>query len=267
MKNILLVLAVLSTMVYSQTLLAVESFSHARWQVVLENYVDDQGMVDYQGLSNNRELFDQYLETVQTMGPESTPELFNGPADELAYYINAYNALVFDGVLDRGPEDKTVWSGIISGYLFFEWMKIQVDGKKTNLKKLEDDIIRARYKDPRIHAAINCASISCPRLPRSAFLAPTLDQQLEDAMREFANNPSNVLVEDNVIYLSSIFDWFAEDFIAYESRMAVNVPDQVNGRAVDPVINYINRFRAEEDKLEGEMKIKFFPYNKDINKQ
>ncbi len=267
MKNFVLLLALLTGFFNSQTVRSQESFSHAKWQSVLTTYVDDQGMVDYLGLSDNRETFDQYLKTIQSMGPESTPELFHGRHDELAYYINAYNALVFNGVLDRGPEDKTVWSGLISGYLFFEWMSIRVDGKKTSLKKLEDDIIRAGFKDPRIHAAINCASISCPRLPRSAYLPETLDRQLEESMREFVNSESNVLLKAPVVFLSSIFDWFAQDFVSYEEDLQQGKLEESEVQSIDPVLGYINRFRPEGRKIPVGMKVKFFRYNKDINKQ
>ncbi|NJL27166.1 MAG: DUF547 domain-containing protein [Thermoanaerobaculia bacterium] len=152
---------------------AAEEFSHADWTAVLARFVDEQGQVDYEGLASDRAIFDRYVRTVETTGPTSHPELFPTRAHQLAYYLNAYNALVFQGVLARGPEKESVWSGLISGYNFFVKMKVKVDGEETTLKKLEDDVVRARFEDPRVHAALNCASIGCPRLPREAFEAPT----------------------------------------------------------------------------------------------
>ncbi len=259
-------------LILPQLSFATEKFSHSDWESVLQSYVDQTGLVDYKGLSNDRGALDRYLSRIEKMGPDSNPELFPTRDDELAFYINAYNALVFKGVLSRGPEEDTVWSGLISGFLFFEWMDIQIDGEMTSLKSLEDDIIRGRYKDPRIHAAINCASISCPRLLRVAFVGESVDTLLEAAMREFANSESNVRVEADTLYLSSIFDWFAEDFLSFE-RHALGQGDGVNNigkqdsNKYQLVISYINRFRTTANQLSGNLSIKFNQYDKRINKQ
>jgi hypothetical protein len=272
MANLFSRITVILFLVVAQFSLAVENFSHSEWGSVLADYVDEAGLVDYKGLSKNRHTFDRYLIRIENMGPVSNPELFPTRDDELAFYINAYNALVFKGVLGRGPEEVTVWNGLISGFLFFEWMDIQIDGQMTSLKLLEDDIIRARYKDPRIHAAINCASISCPRLPGVAYVGDDLDAQLEMSMVEFANAKSNVRIDGGKLYLSSIFDWFADDFVFFEQQAAARSNDKdgmdrnVSYRQ-DLVVNYINRFRAPADQLDRNLSIEFIEYNRNINKQ
>ncbi|MFT7221453.1 MAG: hypothetical protein ACI8Z1_003075, partial [Candidatus Azotimanducaceae bacterium] len=139
----------------------VHAFDHSPLALVLSEYVDERGNVDYLSLYKNREVLDGYTALLANSGPESTPELFQNREEKLAFYLNAYNALVIDGVLDRGPEKTSVWRGLISGYSFFVRMRVNIDGQRTNLKLLEDDLIRAGFRDPRIHAAINCASISC----------------------------------------------------------------------------------------------------------
>ena len=153
---------------------AATEYDPGLWATVLETYVDNRGFVDYAGLSEDREVLDRYLTQVKSTGPESNPELFPDRWHELAFYINAYNALVFEGVLARGPETESVWKGLISGLNFFVRMDILIDGKQTNLRNLENKVIRDRYGDPRIHAALNCASVSCPRLPRRPFDADIL---------------------------------------------------------------------------------------------
>lgn len=264
--------ATILLLILPQFSVAVEKFSHSDWESVLESYVDDRGLVDYKGLSNNSHTFDRYLSRIESMGPVSNPELFPTRNDELAFYINAYNALVFKGVLAIGPEAETVWSGLISGFIFFEWMDVQIDGRLTTLKLLEDDIIRDGFKDPRIHAAINCASISCPRLPRVAYVGESIERQLEASMHEFANTESNVRVEGDKLYLSSIFDWFAEDFVFFEQHV-VGQSDDIKGRnnnrssQQELVVNYINRFREEANQLDGNLPIEFFEYDKKLNKQ
>lgn len=237
---------------------AEEAFSHDDWNTVLSEYVNDKGYVDYQGLKNNSATFDRYVQRIESISPTSNPELFPTKADQLAYYMNAYNAQVFKGVLSRGPEQKSVWRGLVSGYNFFVKMKITVGGKRTNLKKLEDDIIRAEFLDPRIHAAINCASISCPRLPQQAFNAAKLEQQLDDAMREFVNSELHVQLDQTkrTAKVSKIFKWFKEDFIQHEKS---------GGNLQPSLLHYINHYR--EMKIPADFKIGFLDYNKNINKQ
>lgn len=237
---------------------ASDSFDHSPWSTILAKYVDERGMVDYQGLHADRQEFDAYIASIESVSPISHPDQFQDQADELAFYINAYNAQVFRGVLNRGPEQKSVWRGLISGYNFFVKMKIKVGGETTNLKKLEDDIIRARYKDPRIHAAINCASISCPRLIQNAFTAAELDTQLDQVMREFVNSELHVQLDSNTnsVKVSKIFDWFKEDFLNYETS---------EGNLSPTLLDYINRYRDTE--IPEEYKLGFLKYDKGINDQ
>jgi hypothetical protein len=235
-------------------------YDTASWSRVLEKYVDGRGYVDYQGLNTDRDDLDRYLNTISKSGPQSNPEYFPTTQHQLAYYLNAYNALVFQGVLSRGPEQTSVWSGLISGLKFFVRMKVRLDGETTNLRDLENDIIRDRFKDPRIHSALNCASISCPRLIREPFSANILDSQLDDAMEEFVSNSSNIAVDrsSRTVFLSEIFDWFEEDFINYEKSQG----------NIDPrLLDYINRFRNSSDRIDRDYSIRFLEYDKGINSQ
>lgn len=236
-------------------------FSHDAWGKVLAEFVDEKGFVDYQALARDRGTLDEYLGRVRSTSPDSDPGLFPSRQTELAYWINAYNAHVFNGVLDRGPETESVWSGgLISGRRFFVVRDIVVGGTKTNLKKLEDDIIRERYGDPRIHAAINCASVSCPRLPREPFLPETLDAQLDAAMREFVTTESNVEVvaAEGEVRLSKIFDWFERDFLDYEERQGNRDPR---------LIDYVNRYRPPGERIDRDLDVDFISYDKGINAQ
>ena len=235
-----------------------DEFSHELWSDVLSRYVDDDGMVAYEDLAANRFALDQYLDSIREAGPDTRPEIFGNREAELAYYINAYNALIFEGVLARGPEQTSVWRGLVSGYGFFVRMKVELDGATTNLKSLEDDIIREKFGDPRIHAALNCASMGCPRLPREVFNAEWLDRQLDAAMREFVTDPRHVRVDaaGGIVHLSRIFDWFESDFIEYE---------ELRGNADAVLLDYINRYRGADARIAREMKIKFLKYDKGIN--
>jgi len=253
-------IAALLLMLGTSSMSTAEVFSHDDWTTVLQEYVDDRGWVDYDGLSRDRAALDRYLSVIESTSPRSHPDLFPDADHELAYWINAYNAWVFKGVLDRGPEQDSVWKGgLISGYGFFVKMKIRVGGEQLNLKRLEDDWIRAEYGDPRIHAALNCASVGCPDLPRVAFTGDSLEQELDSAMRLFVSQERNVAVDgEDRVELSKIFDWFEKDFLGFE-RSA--------GRSDPTLIGYVNRFREEGKQIPEDSSVRFIPYDKGINAQ
>ena len=234
------------------------SFSYDDWNEVLGKYVDDEGLVDYHGLAADRGALDRFLASIETTGPKSDPEAFPTRDDQLAYYINAYNALAFQGVLELGPDAKTVWGFTGTGLGFFVRMKVVVDGEKMSLKSLEDDIVREEFKDPRIHAALNCASIGCPKLPRVAFSPDRLDEQLDAEMTKFVNEERNCRIDEaaGTATLSRIFDWFRKDFEEYEAA-------QGGGGLSD----YINRYRPADAQLSPDLKLKFSKYDKRLNRQ
>ena len=89
---------------------------------------------------------------------------------------------------------------------------MRVNGDVITLDQVEHDILRPRYKDPRVHFAINCSAVSCPPLRPEPFLADTLDEQLEDSTRSFINDANSYRLEGNTLYVSRIFKWFSEDF-------------------------------------------------------
>ncbi len=233
-------------------------FPYDDWNSVLDDYVDDNGLVDYAGLREDRQALDRFLETIETIGPESDPDLFPTQEDKLAYYINAYNAQVFNGVLSLSPKADTVWGFTKTGLGFFVQMKIVVDGHKTSLKSLEDDIIRDGFKDPRIHAALNCASVGCPQLPDKAFEPETLDEQLDTEMAKFVVEERNCRIDRDAgtVTLSKIFDWFREDFEEYES---------LHGGG--GLIDYINRYRPSDALISADLQVDFFKYDKTLNRQ
>ena len=221
--------------------------------------MDARGRVDYEALAKDRADLDRYLESVRRVSPRSRPDLFGARNDRLAYYLNAYNALVFEGVLARGPERVSVWKGgLVSGYAFFVGRKVVLGGEETSLKRLEDRWVRDGFGDPRIHAALNCASIGCPRLPQVPFEAANLDEQLAAAMAEFVSEARNVRVDDSgrTVTLSKIFDWFEEDFLAFE---------RAKGSRDPRLADYVNRYRGALPKLPREVRVRFFDYDKGLN--
>jgi len=244
----------------SAALGAAEVFSHADWTTVLERFVDPQGRVDYRGLATDRAVFDRYVAAIEETSPASRPEIFPRREEALAYYLNAYNAQVFNGVLARGPEEKSVWRGWISGFAFFVRMRVTLGGESMSLKQLEDRLIREGFNDPRVHAALNCASISCPRLPQRAFVAAQLDAQLDAAMGEFVSAPQHFRLDrdERTVYLSQIFDFFPGDFLDFERR---------HGNASPRIVDYVNRFRDSDAQVPRDFRVKYLAYDKGINQQ
>jgi hypothetical protein len=235
------------------------AFDHQDWSAVLSRFVNERGRVDYEALARDREGLDRYLSQIAEIGPRSTPERFPTPAHELAYYVNAYNALVFQGVLDGYLNADTVWGGLVSGYGFFVRRKFRLDGRSINLRKLENTLVRARFGDARVHAALNCASVGCPRLPTTAFEPGSLEHELNAAMTEFVSSEQNVRVDETnrTVFLSKIFDWYQEDFLADEREAGMAKPN---------LIDYVNRFRGDESPIPRDHDVRFLEYDKRLNR-
>ncbi len=224
------------------------TYDHFGWAEVLLRFVDADGQVDYASLEDHPQALESYLDQVKTISPMNRPELFPSQNHALAYYVNAYNALVFRGVLNLPAGKDTVWGWTGTGAGFFVGNKYQLGGERMSLNKLENEIVRAQFHDPRIHAALNCASRGCPRLPQEPFEAEILDSQLTAAMTEFVNQEGNCRYDSasTTVHLSKIFDWFRSDFKDYEAGQAGS-----GGTLID----YLNRFRGAVDPIPAQAKI------------
>jgi hypothetical protein len=227
---------------------------------VLERHVDERGLVDYAGLAGERSALDRYLADLAAASPDSAPALFPTRDDELAYWLNAYNALVVVGVLDRGVATPGVWGDGLFGTGFFTVPRGVLGGRRTSLQDLEDEIVRGRYRDPRVHAALNCASLGCPRLPRRAFAGATLGADLDAAMRGFVAEERNCRIDAaaKTVWLSKIFDWFESDFTGF---------GRTPGAAPGSVIDFVNRFRAAGAQVPSGFRVRFLAYDKRLNRQ
>jgi hypothetical protein len=195
-----------------QACTAKEQFDHSPLDRVLKRYVDERGYVDYSGLKTNRADLDSYVEALGRTSPANAPDLFPDRASQLAYWINAYNAFVLQGVINRYPKHDL--TGLLSRYKFFLRTKHLVGGRKMSLDEIENKILREQLREPRIHFAIVCASEGCPRLARDAYLPEKLEEQLDTQARRFINEERSVKIDNGRgrLLLSKIFDWFKKDF-------------------------------------------------------
>ncbi len=216
-----------------------ENIDHSLWDDLLKDHVGKDGMVDYKGFAKDRDALQEYLSMLSEQQPTddwSVQEL-------LAYYINLYNAHTVELILDNYPV-KSIKD--ING----PWTKaiVLIGKKKLSLGGIENGILR-KMNEPRIHFAINCASISCPNLLNEAYTADKINDQLGYASTQFINGDKNELSENHV-RLSSIFKWYEKDYL-------------VNG--TEDIIAYINQF--SKIKINKGASIEYLDYNWNLNER
>lgn len=183
----------------------------AAWGRALE-LAHHQGGLDYARLAADRSALDAYLASLAGARPESW-----GNSEQLAFWINAYNAVVAHHVLERYPGLATVRD--VDG--FFDELTFRVAGEERTLDEIEG---RAReLGDPRVHFAVVCASASCPDLRFEPYVGQRLDAQLAEQTRDFLADAGKGLLYDraaNDVWLSSIFKWYAGDFTGGSTLLA-----------------------------------------------
>lgn len=189
----------------------------APWTALLARHVHLSGdgaatTVDYGAFARERRRLDAYLDALSAVPRED----FDGWTDDqqLAFLINAYNAYTIALVLSGWPDIESIKE--LGGFLRSPWEKrfFRLLGERRSLDDVEHGLIRGsgRYREPRIHFAVNCASVGCPALRREAYVGRDLDRQLEDQTRRFLADDSRNRLEDATLYVSPLFKWYREDF-------------------------------------------------------
>ena len=181
------------------------SINHARFDRLLNTYVNASGKVNYAGLKQNEAELDKYLEMLAGEVPDGRWDRNKAKA----YWLNAYNAFTLKLILNNYPVASI--RDLHGGKPWdVKWIKL---GNKTySLNQIEHDIIRPTYKDPRIHFAVVCAANSCPPLASEAFTADNVNSLLETRTRGFIRNGKFNTTGNGRAEVSKIFDWYAEDF-------------------------------------------------------
>lgn len=213
--------------------IAPQEFSHHPFSEILRARVTD-GVVNYPAVATDGR-FDAYLRQLDRVDPNSLPTR----EDRLAFWINAYNAFAIKGILD-GYSPRT----LAGRYRYFIGHDYRVGGETINLYDLERKLLIPDFLEPRIHFAIVCASRSCPKLQSRAYKADELEEQLEQSARGFINDPTRNRFdrERKIAYLSMIFKWFEEDFVAHSGSL----------------INYVKRYVADPELARD---LEFKPYS------
>jgi len=199
------------------------NLDHSAWTTLLKKHVDNQGNVDYKGFKNDRAALTSYLNYLS----ENRPDKNWSVQELLAYYINVYNAFTVDLIVENYPV-KSIKD--ISG----PWTKaiIPIGNSKISLGGIENGVLK-KMNEPRFHFAINCASVSCPKLLNEAYTAASINEQLDRAAREFINSKENKISE-NKAELSSIFDWYAKDFKTNNIQSIAEYINQYSTKKINP---------------------------------
>jgi len=227
-----------------------KDLDYSLWTKVLKGYVNEQGLVDYEKLKNNSTDLDKFIEQV---GKANIDGLSRN--EKKAFWINAYNALTVHLIVDKYP---LKFGGIRTINWGRPWsIKMKVANQEMSLGDIEHKILRKwDPADPRIHFALNCASIGCPKLPNKLFDPQRLDQQLHYETKRFINDPEKVKLdrEANILYHSELLNWYEEDFLVVAS-------DQ---------LEYIKKYLNDDDKIyleNNNVVLKSIKYDWGLNKQ
>lgn len=217
---------------------SMEQIDHSGYDALLKRYVDEDGFVNYsawKASAADRQALQQYL----TQLSQASPSLPASREAQLAFWINAYNAVTLEGILQVYPTDSIRnHTSQFGGYNIWDDLPLLVGGRPYSLNDMEHKVLR-KMGEPRIHFAIVCASVGCPRLLNEAYVPAELNEQLALNTRDFFRRPQNFFVDqDGTMHVSSILKWFGGDFgetqVARLTYLQPYLPKAVRQLAVDP---------------------------------
>ncbi len=249
-------------------------FDYNNYAVVLNSYVDDQGMVDYKGLKADRGGLDLFVKHLASL----TGEEFDtwSEADKLAFWINAYNGLTLRAIIDHYPIKSSLLGWLthpqnsirqIPGV--WDKLEFRVMGSPMTLYEIEHSVLRVQFNEPRIHMALVCAAMGCPPLRNEPYLGGRIEEQLTSQTMRFLLNPEKCSIDrrKKKVKLSPIFDWFAEDFLDPYLESGPVKGFKPTERAV---LNFISGYLDYRDGLfihSSDYKISYLKYDWSLNEQ
>jgi hypothetical protein len=230
--------------------LPARAFDHSPWDALLNRHVvvlpgAHASQVDYAGFARDRAALKAYLASLSRV---ARGEFDAWPQDaRKAFLINAYNAFTVEKILTRYPDIGSIWDfGRIFGNPFKDKF-FRLLGGPMSLDGIEHGMLRRRgdYDDPRIHYAVNCASVGCPMLREEAYVARRVGRQLDEQAERFLSDRSRNRFRDGRLEVSKIFDWFKEDF--------------------EPRAQYVARYADALGDPGGDVPIDFLDYDWSLN--
>ncbi|MGD1808406.1 DUF547 domain-containing protein [Dapis sp. BLCC M126] len=244
------------------TTTSAKPFNYQNYNSILKEYVNDQGLVDYKKLKENRQQLDEFNSTIGAV----TTSTYNSWTDseKIAFLINAYNSLTLESIIDSYPTKSIrripgVW----------KIRKFEVAGEKMTLDHIEHQVLRKEFNEPGIHVALVCAAISCPPLRKEAYTGKQLEKQLDDQAKNFLGNSQGFRIDsqNNVVYFSSIFKWFGQDF-----EKNYGQTENINGlnKTETSIVNYARQYVNSNAQIfldKGGYKVKYSDYDWSLNVQ
>lgn len=227
---------------------AAQAFDHSAWDRLLSTYVDAEGHVAYRDLQvKDSTALEGYLKALAAARPDTWPQ-----SDQVAFWLDAYNAGIVHAILAGRTAEPA-----LGRVKLFKFWKFEVAGKMRTLDEIENQILRRKFVEPRIHFALVCASASCPRLRREAYTGDRLDAQLSEQERDFVNDPKRNVIdpEHHTVRLSEIFKWYREDF----QKAAGSVPQFLARNFADA--------KTRDWLVTGHYETKYLDYDWTLNAQ
>jgi hypothetical protein len=254
--------------------LGAAAFSYDEYGKCLKAYVDDGGLVDYQGLKNHGKALDNFVSAVSRLDRR----VYEGWSDKakIAFWINVYNALTLKTIADHYP----IQGSFLRSFLHpgnsirqipgvWDRLTFAVIGMDMTLDAIEHSTLRAQFNEPRIHMAPVCAAMGCPSLRNEPYTANRLDMQLDDQGARFLRNTMKFRMdrENKIVYLSRIFQWFGDDFTKTYGTNEAFGKHATKERAV---LAFVSRFLAERDReylAKGDYSLSYLSYDWSLNER
>ena len=256
MKNLLILVLLLfvSTSAFAKEF----DQTHAKWGEVLSASVVVKGKkseVNYDWVKANKRQLANYIFSLQDVSLRDY--LSWNKKQQLAFLLNAYNAYTFKLILTKYPDLESIKD--LGGFIYSPWKKefFTLLGEIHSLDQIEHKWLRVKFKEPRLHFAIVCASIGCPALSPKPFVATTLDAQLEAAKTQFLSDKTHNSYDakTSTLHLSKIFDWFEDDFVSQAGSVEAFVAGSITSDL------------AEQQKIKAKkVEIEYTDYDWSLNK-
>ncbi len=218
---------------------------HSAWQQLLDRYLDARHLsginrFDYAAVTSvDHRLLERYLQQLQKLDPRELSR-----AEQKAYWINLYNALTVAVVLKHYPVTSIKKTG--EGFFSFgPWddTLAKMQGRTLSLNQIEHGILRPIWRDTRIHYVVNCASLSCPNLQLKVFTGANTELLLERSAASYVNHSRAVEFDGEQLRLSSIYEWYSEDFGADEKALLAHLLEYAEGDLAKKLARYLEGFR------------------------
>ena len=224
--------------------------NHDEWTALVKKHVGEDGLVDYKGFIADKAKLQTYLDKLSANPPGDKWS----KEDKIAYWLNAYNAFTIKLIVDNYPVKSIKDLGPKNQVIFVNtpWDKdfFKIGDKTMSLNDIEHRILRKNFEEPRIHFALNCASMSCPKLRREAYDGSKLDAQLADQAKEFLGDKKRNEISANNPKVSSIFKFYGSDITKWSGKS---------------LIDYINIYAPV--KINAGAKLEYLDYDWSINEK